>query len=67
MAIRKGLRPKETVTAVLLRMGNKFVQQLDQLCDVNARSRREIVETLVSEAHAVWKDDPSDRIDPPSA
>lgn len=64
MAIRKGLRPKETVTAVLLRMGNDFVSQLDELCDVNSRSRREIVETLVNEAYGVWKENPEDRINP---
>lgn len=64
MAIRKGLRPKETVTAVLLRMGNDFVSQLDKLCEVNARSRREIVETLVAEAHGAWEDNPDDRINP---
>jgi hypothetical protein len=64
MAIRKGLRPKETVKDVLLRMGIPFVEQLDELCDVNARSRREIVETLVDEAYHVWKDDPEDRINP---
>lgn len=64
MAVRKGLRPKETVQAVLLRMGIPFVDQLDELCEVNSRSRREIVETLVSEAFGVYKEDPSDRINP---
>lgn len=64
MAIRKGLRPKDTVTAVLLRMGNGYVEKLDQLCDVNSRSRREIVETLVTEAFGAWTDDPEDRINP---
>ena len=64
MAIRKGLRPKDTVTAVLLRMGNGFVDQLDKLCEVNQRSRREIVETLVNDAHGVWQQDPTDRINP---
>jgi hypothetical protein len=64
MAIRKGLRPKETVKDVLLRMGIPYVTQLDSLCEVNARSRREIVETLVAEAFSVLQDDPSDRINP---
>jgi hypothetical protein len=64
MAARKGLRPKATVQAVLLRMSIPFVEQLDELCDVNSRSRREIVETLVNEAHAAFKDDPTDRINP---
>jgi hypothetical protein len=64
MAARKGLRPKSTVQAVLLRMSIPFVEQLDELCNVNRRSRREIVETLVAEAHGVYKDDPNDRINP---
>lgn len=64
MAARKGLRPKETVQAVLLRMSIPFVAQLDELCDVNDRSRREIVEMLVNEAHDVFKSNPADRITP---
>lgn len=64
MAARKGLRPKDTVQAVLLRMSIPFVEQLDELCDVNSRSRREIVETLVAEAHGVLQENPSDRINP---
>lgn len=64
MAARKGLRPKDTVQAVLLRMSIPFVNKLDELCDVNSRSRREIVETLVNEAHGVYIEDPTDRINP---
>ena len=64
MAARKGLRPKDTVQAVLLRMSIPFVEQLDELCDINGRSRRDIVEILVNEAHDVHRTNPADRINP---
>ena len=41
-----------------------FRDKLDKLCEVNDRSRRVIVETLIAEAHGAWEDNPSDRIDP---
>jgi hypothetical protein len=46
------------------RMRVTSIAQLDELCEVNKRSRREIVEILVAEAHGVWQDNPADRINP---
>ena len=51
-------------TQVGFRMLNEHVGQLDKLCAVNKRSRREIIEILVGEAHDVWTDNPEDRINP---
>ena len=45
-------------------MGDSYVDALDDLCDANQRSRREIVETLVMEAALELKDDPAARINP---
>lgn len=47
-----------------LRMHPKRVAELDELCKVNKRSRRGIIEILVREAYGAWQDDPSDRITP---
>ena len=52
------------VRPVVLRMGTDFIAQLDKLCDVNRRSRREIVEILVSEAAEELVGDPNARINP---
>ena len=64
MAVRKGFRSKEEVQPVLLRMGRDFVNALDDLCDVNGRSRREIVEMLVDKAWLAWDKDENERINP---
>ena len=57
-------RPASEVRSVVLRMGKDYVEELDTLCDANKRSRREIVEILVREAHEEYAHDPSARIDP---
>ena len=51
-------------TQVAFRMLDTSVAQLDTLCRVNKRPRREIIEILVSEALGAWEDDPDDRINP---
>ena len=61
---RKGFRNSDHVKSVVLRMGDDFVDALDELCEVNGRSRREIVEILVSEASQELQHDKSARINP---
>lgn len=61
---RRGFRDPDEVQAILLRMGTEFVDYLDELCDTNQRSRREIVEILVAEAKLELDDDPEARINP---
>jgi len=45
-------------------MGTGYVDALDELCEVNGRSRREIAEILIAEAHADLKLNPESRINP---
>lgn len=61
---RAGFRDSEYVQSIVLRMGTGYVDALDELCKVNDRSRRQIVETLVAEAFADLKIDPNSRIVP---
>jgi len=56
--------PEPPRTQVGFRMLNEHVGQLDKLCDINKRSRREIIEILVEEAHGAWEDNHNDRINP---
>lgn len=59
--------PKNTVREfrnVMLRMGVMYVGKLDNLCVVNKRSRRELIEMLVDEAYEEVKVDPDARITP---
>lgn len=51
-------------TQVGFRMLNEHVTELDKLCQVNKRSRREIIEILISEAHGFLATNPDDRINP---
>ena len=62
--IRPGFRDAGHVQAVMMRMGTSFVAALDKLCEVNYRSRREIVETLVAEAYVELQENPDARIQP---
>lgn len=62
--MRKNVRPAEAVKPIALRMGRKYVAELDRLCAVNKRSRREIIEILINEAAAELKLDPEARINP---
>jgi hypothetical protein len=59
-----GKRDQDHVHPVLLHLGVPFVDALDELCEVNKRSRREIVEMLVAEAHDELQHDSSARITP---
>lgn len=61
---RAGFRDAEHVQSVMLRMGHEFVDALDELCETNGRSRREIVEILVTEAYVELQEDPNARINP---
>jgi hypothetical protein len=62
--VRPGFRDPDHVQSVVLRMGRQFVSRLDELCEANARSRREIIETLVTEASLEYQGDKSARINP---
>ena len=61
---RPTVRPSDQVRSVVLRMGVDFLAELDELCEVNKRSRREIVEILVHEASDELKHEPEARINP---
>ena len=54
----------EDVKAILLRMGESYVEDLDQLCTINRRSRREIVELLIDIAINDLAKNPKARINP---
>lgn len=60
----RGNRDPNFVKPVVLRMGTPYIKQLDSLCLVNKRSRRELLEILISEAHAEWESDRNARINP---
>ena len=57
-------RDPAEVRPVMMRMGTAYIDQLDTLCDVNGRSRREICETLIAEAAAELKGNKAARINP---
>ena len=60
----RGRRLPEHVQQLNLRCGKPYIERLDELCRVNKRSRREIVEILVSEAHEELEENPNARISP---
>lgn len=60
----RGRRDPDYVRQINLRMGDTFIEMLDALCAVNQRSRRELVEILVHEAHDELEGDPTARITP---
>ena len=62
--IRPGFRDPDHTQSIVLCMGHEFLNALDELCSVNARSRREIVETLVTEASVEYQQDKTARIQP---
>lgn len=62
--IRPGFRDADHTQSIVLCMGFEFLDALDQLCSVNQRSRREIVETLVAEASVEYQQDKQARIHP---
>lgn len=61
---RAGFRDPDHVRSVVLRMGEEFITRLDELCGVNNRSRRELVEILIAEASVEYQADPTARINP---
>lgn len=61
---RPGFRDPDYVQAVVLQMGTGYLEALDLLCALNGRSRRDIVEILVSEAYMEVQEDPDARIEP---
>ena len=61
---RAGFRDPDYVQSVVLRMGTGYVDALDELCEANDRSRREIVEILIHEAITDLKMNPDSRINP---
>jgi len=62
--IRPGFRDSEHTRSVVLSFGEEFISALDELCDVNQRSRREIVEILIAEASVEYQTDNEARIQP---
>lgn len=59
--------PKNSVREfknVMVRMGVDYVTMLDELCAANKRSRRELLELLIDEAHAELDGNPDARITP---
>ena len=55
---------KEALTPIGLRMKPSRRKMLDDLCKVNERSRREIIEILIEQAHKDWKRDAKKRLNP---
>ena len=64
--VRPGFRDADYVQSVVLRMGTGYVDALDELCSINRRSRREIVEALVAEATAKLTENNAHRITMPT-
>jgi hypothetical protein len=62
--IRPGFRDSTHTRSVVLSFGNEFIEALDELCEVNQRSRREIVEILIAEASVEYQQDDAARIQP---
>lgn len=48
----------------MMRMGQDYIDQLDELCEANSRSRREIVEILVNEAWSELQIDSEAKLNP---
>ena len=61
---RAGFRDPDHVMSVVLRMGDSYVEALDKLCEINKRSRRELVEILVADAWYELEEDPNARLTP---
>jgi gamma-glutamylcyclotransferase (GGCT)/AIG2-like uncharacterized protein YtfP len=64
--VRIGFRDADHVRSVVFRMGKSFIARLDELCKVNGRSRREVVEILISEASLEFRNNSQARITPMS-
>jgi len=62
--IRPGFRDSGHTRSVVFVFGLEFIDALDDLCEANARSRREILETLIAEASVEYQQDDTARIQP---
>jgi len=62
--VRRGFRDAEYVQPVAMRMGTGFIDALDELCVINNRSRRELIETLIEHAMREYLRNPNARIVP---
>jgi hypothetical protein len=60
--VRRGFRNKDYVQPVAMRLGTGFVDALDDLCAVNNRSRRQIVEILIERATRDYLRNPNARL-----
>ena len=60
--VRPGFRDADYTRNIVLRMGEDFIQALDDLCDANDCSRREVVEILVEEAFEELQLDPDAKL-----
>ena len=63
-AAQRSHRDPATIRNIMLRMSAPYVEKLDRLCSINQRSRREIVELLVTEALLEYEHNNDYRIDP---
>jgi hypothetical protein len=61
---RTGAREQENVKQINMRMGVDYIQMLDELCETNKRSRREVVEILIEDASLELEEDPDARLTP---
>jgi len=57
-------RKRGEVRPIMVRMGADYVACLDELCDINKRSRREVIEILVDQAHLAWTRKNDVRVNP---
>lgn len=61
---RARFRDPDYVQSVVMRMGTEFIDRLDELCSVNERSRRELIEMLISKESMKFRKDETYRITP---
>jgi hypothetical protein len=59
-------RPKtaDARISVAFRVDSKIYAQLNELCAVNRRSQRELIEIMISKYHGAWRRDPSVKLNP---
>ena len=62
--LRPGFRDKKDLKQVNFFFGAEYCRRLDELCKVNNRSRRELLEIFINEAYLEYVADPTVRIEP---
>lgn len=62
--IRPGFRDKSDLKQVNIFFGAEYIRRLDELCKINNRSRRELLEIFINEAYLEYIADPTVRIEP---